>query len=231
MTVAREGPGRPLKFESVEELEVRINMYFDDCDKEDDNRKFVHGKPYTEEGKTFCSECFQKIKSRGCILVSGEKKVRRPYTITGLAVWLDTSRETLLDYQYRNEFSDTILRAKQRIENYAEESLYDGNKPTNGVKFSLGNNFRRWAEKTESKVTVDKDAAAELVSTFVADAAKVVETGADAPAGADQSPTGNSPGKDAGPVPALLPEGVSVRVCPAGGGEDRGHYSWGAWGS
>lgn len=30
--------GRPLKFESVEELQTEINLYFDECDKSDDNR-------------------------------------------------------------------------------------------------------------------------------------------------------------------------------------------------
>ena len=86
--------GRPLKFQSVEDLEVRINMYFDDCDKEYDTRKFTHGELYEEDGKKFCSKCFGRARSKGCILVSGEKKVRRPYTTTGLAVWLDTSRIT-----------------------------------------------------------------------------------------------------------------------------------------
>ena len=55
--VARDR-GRPLKFECVEDLELRINMYFDDCDKEYDNRKFTHGELYEEDGKKFCSECF-----------------------------------------------------------------------------------------------------------------------------------------------------------------------------
>ena len=38
------------------------------------------------------------------------------WTITGMALHLDTSRETLLDYQDRDEFSDTVKRAKLKIE-------------------------------------------------------------------------------------------------------------------
>ena len=36
--------GRPLKFESVEELEKRIEAYFKECDREEDTRVFKHGK-------------------------------------------------------------------------------------------------------------------------------------------------------------------------------------------
>ena len=41
-------------------------------------------------------------------------------TITGLALHLDTTRETLMDYQERDKFTDTIKRAKLRIENSYE---------------------------------------------------------------------------------------------------------------
>jgi len=61
----------------------------------------------------------------------------KPVTITGLALHLDTSRETLMDYQERDEFSDAIKRAKLRIENYYEENLMTG-KPT-GPIFALKN--------------------------------------------------------------------------------------------
>jgi len=41
-------------------------------------------------------------------------------TITGLAIALNTSRETLMNYEHRDEFFDTIKKAKDRIE-YAYE--------------------------------------------------------------------------------------------------------------
>ena len=40
--------------------------------------------------------------------------------ITGLAVYLGTSRETLVDYSKIDDFSDTIQYAKDRIEKYYE---------------------------------------------------------------------------------------------------------------
>jgi hypothetical protein len=52
--------------------------------------------------------------------------------ITGLAVHLDTSRETLCDYEStensRKEFSDTVKKAKERIEfAYEKRGLKVGN--------------------------------------------------------------------------------------------------------
>jgi hypothetical protein len=46
-----------------------------------------------------------------------------PYTITGLALALDTTRETLIDYQNRDEFTDTVKKAKLRVENDYEIAL------------------------------------------------------------------------------------------------------------
>ncbi len=77
------------------------------------------------------------------------KEEKRPYTITGLALALDTNRETLLDYgKNKGElFSYTIMRAKEIIHNYAEESLW-APKVTQGVVFNLKNNWD-WRDKRE----------------------------------------------------------------------------------
>lgn len=76
----------------------------------------------------------------------------RPYTITGLANALDTTRETLLDYQEKDEFSDTIKRAKSIVEQYVEEYLFTGKNQT-GAIFNLKNNYKGWKDKTEQDVT------------------------------------------------------------------------------
>lgn len=99
--------GRPLKFKTVEEMQEKIDAYFD--------------------------ECIEKEK---------------PYTITGLALALDTTRETLLDYEDKDEFSDTVKKAKLRCENYAEEFLFKG-KNVVGSIFNLKNNYKRWVDKQE----------------------------------------------------------------------------------
>ena len=51
------------------------------------------------------------------------REMQEPVTITGLALALDTTRETLMDYEKRDKFSDTIKKAKLRIENVYEKRL------------------------------------------------------------------------------------------------------------
>lgn len=83
------------------------------------------------------------------------KKTGEPLTITGLAIALDTYRQTLMNYEEKDEFFDTIKKAKQRIENFAEKKLYDKDVPTSGVIFNLKNNYG-WVDKqeVESKVNL-----------------------------------------------------------------------------
>ena len=45
-----------------------------------------------------------------------EDENNRPYTITSLAVWLDSDRKTLTNYEERDKFFPTIKRAKTKIE-------------------------------------------------------------------------------------------------------------------
>ncbi|WP_243299132.1 DNA-packaging protein [Bacillus litorisediminis] len=114
---------RPLKFESVEELQERIQNYFDYCD----NNKEV---AITKDGDLV------------------EVPNPKPYTISGLAYYLGTTRRTLLDYEARgDEFSHTIRAAKAKIEMFVEESLWKP-KIASGVIFNLKNNFG-WIDKSE----------------------------------------------------------------------------------
>ena len=77
-------------------------------------------------------------------------KLHRPYTISGLALWLGVSTNTLRKWEKNygdTVYADIIKVAKQRVENYAEESLYD-NRKVSGAKFVLENYFDL-AEKHE----------------------------------------------------------------------------------
>lgn len=75
-----------------------------------------------------------------------------PYTVTGLCLALNVTRQTLINYENRDrsfinmseeeieEFVDTVKRAKLRIENYAEKQLFSARNPA-GIIFNLKNNY------------------------------------------------------------------------------------------
>lgn len=162
MEDTREQPGRKLKFENVVELKQKIDAYFADCDPHMvEATEWVEAR--TKDGK------LKKDKNGLNYLVEITHKVLTPqkhYTVTGLATFLGTTRETLLDYgsgKYDNEdteddkgqqFSDTIKDAKSKIEAYAENFLFSPS-PT-GTIFNLKNNFG-WKDKTETDLTSGGD--------------------------------------------------------------------------
>ena len=80
----------------------------------------------------------------------------KPYTVSGLAYALDTTRRTLLDYQENEEFSHTIKKAKAKIEQFNEELLYSKDVPTVGVIFNLKNNYE-WKDKQEIDADLTSD--------------------------------------------------------------------------
>lgn len=99
--------GRPPKYTEVEEMQKKIDKYFEDC-----------------------------------------KLNNRPYTITGLGLALDMSRQDLINYSKKEKFFDTIKRAKMRVENYLEERLINDSSAT-GIIFNLKNNYG-WKDKQEN---------------------------------------------------------------------------------
>lgn len=77
-------------------------------------------------------------------------KPPRPPTITGLALYLGfAGRQALMNYQNREKFKDTIMRAKSRVEEYAEERLYDRD-GQRGAEFNLRVNFG-WKTETDDE--------------------------------------------------------------------------------
>jgi hypothetical protein len=75
-------------------------------------------------------------------------------TITGMAVYLDTSRETLREYKERAEFVDSIKKALDRCQSTLEGmALANKANPTMAI-FSLKNNYG-WVDKTETDVTTN----------------------------------------------------------------------------
>lgn len=121
--------GRPLKFKSVKELQEKIDAYFESC-----------------WGPKIGMYGIIKDKETGEVV----QEQIKPYTVSGLAAFLETDRQTLLNYQERDEFFDTIKSAKMKCEAYAEEKLFTG-KQAVGPIFSLSNNYKNWHDVRETK--------------------------------------------------------------------------------
>ena len=71
------------------------------------------------------------------------------WTITWLALALDTSRKTICEYEWNDEFSNTIKKAKEMVENSYEIDLKK--KGNTGTIFAL-KNFG-WIDKIENDNT------------------------------------------------------------------------------
>lgn len=154
---------KPLKFKSVEDLTKRIDEYFASLydyarDMWGNRLKDKDYKPKDgDEDNPFAGWVMKKVKVA---------------TVTGLAVYLDTTRDTLMDYEngtyddrdadgnvielteveqeYNDQvakYSDTIKRAKQMIYEDTEQQLYKSGAST-GAIFSLKNNYG-WRDKVE----------------------------------------------------------------------------------
>jgi hypothetical protein len=133
----KSNAGRPLMVKSAEELQERIDAYF----------KWCEGHPYMNEQGEVVTDKY------GMPIMVGV----RPLTITGLALACGfNSRQALLNYEAREEFNDTIKKAKAVVERYAEERLFDKD-GSNGAKFSLANNFKNWNEKQTIDANVNSE--------------------------------------------------------------------------
>ena len=129
--------GRPPMYNTKEEMQEKIDAYFEKC-----------------EGTVLNNASGEVVLDKyGDPVVVG----RKPLTITGLALALGfNSRQALLNYQAKDEFNDTIMRAKSIVEQYAEERLFDKD-GAKGAKFSLANNFVGWKEKQSIEADVNSE--------------------------------------------------------------------------
>ena len=93
-------------------------------------------------------------------------------TVTGLAWYLKTNRQSLINYENceengwlkrcseeeKKEYVDAIREAKTRIEMEYENSLFSSSSVT-GAKFTLSNNYnwkdKQVVENTNKEITVD----------------------------------------------------------------------------
>jgi len=131
--------GRPLKYTDPADMQEDIDRYFWDCyenrmkakqDRQEPSKADYSTKPYD-------SDFFKTTENI------------HP-TMGGLAVALCVSRWTLINYEQNDEFIHIIQQAKERVEDYNEQSMHGPN--ANGVKFILTNGFG-WKDKSEKALT------------------------------------------------------------------------------
>lgn len=100
--------GRPRAFNSVEELESKINDYFEYCNKEN-----------------------------------------KPYTMSGLAYYLDVDRKTIVNYTKDEDYFPTIKKARDRVQMQLEENALMNISNSTFTIFNLKNNFD-WKDRIET---------------------------------------------------------------------------------
>jgi hypothetical protein len=94
----------------------------------------------------------KELEKKGMEYINNCRTNKKPITVTGLCLKLKTTRDTLMEYQRKEEFSDTIKRLKLYAENYAEEYLYNPNgRAVVGAIFAL-KNFG-WSDKLQIETT------------------------------------------------------------------------------
>lgn len=87
------------------------------------------------------------------------EKAEKPPTLSGLALFLGTTRQTLFEYiesvkggsSTKAQCGEKLVMAKARIECYLEEELVTRGK-THGIEFALTNGYAGWGNKTSVKV-------------------------------------------------------------------------------
>ena len=100
---------------------------------------FKNPEEFEKRANAYFDECFENAE---------------PVTVTGLALYLGTSRETLMEYQKRDAFTDAVKRAKQRVElEYEKRLIKRGNA---GDIFAL-KQFG-WRDKFENEISSSKEA-------------------------------------------------------------------------
>lgn len=77
----------------------------------------------------------------------------KPFTMSGLALWLDIDRTTLCNYGKKDEYFNAIKRARAIVQASMEEKYLNGEVNVTAAIFSFKNNFG-WVDKQEIKQEV-----------------------------------------------------------------------------
>lgn len=129
--------GMSRQYKTPEEMQRIIDLYFMACRVHmTDNETILEGLPEED------------------LLLINDIDDIYP-TVTGLAYALDLTRMGLINYEGREEFVDTVKKAKLRVEKHLEQRLAGAN--VAGTIFNLKNNFgwrdiQHVEEKSERKI-------------------------------------------------------------------------------
>lgn len=110
-----------------------------------DNHKNPVGRP----PKFTCPDTFDRLVESYFI------QENKPWTVTGVALWLDINKDTLVEYGKKPQYSATVKRARERIEQQLEQMLLTQGTNTVGIIFNLKNNFG-WKDKQEVDISSEK---------------------------------------------------------------------------
>lgn len=140
--------GQKRRFVSPEHLQCLVNEYFESC----------NGPLLDRYGNLVYDKNGQLVKTQV-----------RPWTVSGLALYLGVTTVALKQYRlgridtFLDEmraqtddvltFSKVLIQAKQKIESYAEQRLYDRD-GSQGARFVLDNAFN-WVSRKE-QAEIDK---------------------------------------------------------------------------
>lgn len=136
------GPGRPPKYETVAQLEKIVKAYFAECDPHVETQTYI-------KNESVDGELVQTILKKKIITE------QQPYTMAGLAYRLGLSRQGLKEYKDKDEFSDTIKWARQKVEAFNEAILVSGKNAT-GAIFNLKVNFDYREMNEDEKLPVNE---------------------------------------------------------------------------
>ncbi len=135
--------GRDKRFNG-KSFEAAVNRYFKSITRTKTAQERIPTGEKDKDGheifefKDICNDKGKPIKFTEYVV---------PPSVTALCLFLGIHRDTFASYAKQEEFSDTVTRARGRIEAYLEEQLMTGKK-VQGVIFQLKNNYG-WKDQRE----------------------------------------------------------------------------------
>lgn len=139
--------GRPPKFKTLIQMQMVIDAYFLECDAHWSEEQYWDypwlDEEYLEEQPHGGSLKRTRKKDYDVDMVLLTRKrltEQQPYTMAGLARRLGLSRQGLMEYKGKDQFSDAIIQARARVEECNERILLNGKNPS-GAIFNLKVNF------------------------------------------------------------------------------------------